>query len=124
IELNDAEGEDKVAIEKRIEELEDDIKNNDEYIALYNDKLPEVEQETLATTNTTSSSSTSSTTDNNSSSIETKSALSNGVIDYSKYDNNIIKPNGEVADYSSDFSNQFSSADNIVDPLTSSKEKE
>ncbi len=42
IELNDAQGDDKVAIETRISELNDQIKSNEEYIALYTDKLPEL----------------------------------------------------------------------------------
>lgn len=105
IELNDAQGDDKVAIETRISELNDQIKSNEEYIALYTDKLPELEQNELAQAKTT----TTQTSNNN--------------VD-AKYDENIILPNGEVADYSTDFNNQFSKAENIVDPLTSSKEKE
>lgn len=110
IELNDAQGDDKIAIENRISELNDQIKSNEEYIALYTDKLPELEQNELVEAKTTTQTSSESKTLNNN--VDTK------------YDENIILPNGEVADYSTDYNNQFSKADNIVDPLTSSKEKE
>ncbi len=110
IELNDAQGDDKVAIENRISELNDQIKSNEEYIALYTDKLPELEQNELAQAKTTTQNSSES------------KILNNNV--NAKYDENIILPNGEVADYSTDYNNQYSKAENIVDPLTSSKEKE
>lgn len=116
IDLNDAQGDDKIAIENRITELNDQIKSNEEYIALYTDKLPELEQNELAQANTTSSNTTST-------NVTTTNTTSSNTVN-NQYDENIILPNGEVADYSTDYNNQFSKADNIVDPLTSSREKE
>lgn len=113
IELNNAEGEDKLSIESRIVDLNDQIKNNNEYIALYTDKLNEF-------TETKSNSTIATTATEN----KDNSKTTNTPIDYSKYDSKIISSNGEVADYSTDFNSQLSKSDGITDPLLASKEKE
>ena len=101
IELKSAEGEDKINLVNRIEELENQIANNKEYIALYNEKLSTEEQPLVVNNSQTSN-----------------------TIDYSKYDSKVVNSTGEVQDYSTNYNNQITSADNIIDPLTSKKEKE
>lgn len=127
IELNSADDEEeKEAISNRIAELENQKTNNDEFIAIYNSKLGN--ESNLAANTTTNSSSTAKTLTENKNTTATTSNTSttsvNNKIDYSKYNNKVVSSNGEVQDYTTDFNNQFTSADNIVDPLTSSKEKQ
>lgn len=108
IELKSAEGEEKINLVNRIEELENQITSNKEYIALYNDKLSTTQEQPVAINKTTN---------------QTPSTNSK-TIDYSKYDNKVVNTNGEVLDYATDYNSQFAKADKIVDPLASSKQKE
>ncbi|MBI2279501.1 MAG: PD40 domain-containing protein [Bacteroidetes bacterium] len=109
IELKSAEGEDKINLVNRIEEIENQLTSNKEYIALYNDKLTTEEQPIAV---------------NESETTNEISPTNSNTIDYSKYDSKVVSANGEVLDYTTDYNNQITSADNIVDPLASKKEKE
>ncbi len=110
IELKSAEGEDKIAIVNRIEELDNQIANNKEYIALYNEKISSSEQPiAINETNNSTESTASNTTQ---------------PIDYTKYNKNVVNQNGEVLDYTSDFKSQLDKTDNIVDPSIATKEKQ
>lgn len=106
IELKSAEGEEKIDLVNRIEELENQVTSNKEYIALYKDKVGENNVVSNENTNTP------------------KSNQPTKNIDYAQYDSKVVSPNGEVLDYGADYDNQFKIADKIVDPLTSNKEKE
>ncbi|MGE0561981.1 MAG: hypothetical protein AB7O47_09210 [Flavobacteriales bacterium] len=112
IELNSAEDEEKETISNRIAELENQKTNNEEFIAIYNSKLGN--EDNLAVNTAVSSSSTT----------ENKNTPVNNKIDYTKYNEKVVNSNGEVQDYNTEFNNKFAEADNIVDPLTSKKEKE
>jgi len=118
VEMNEADGDDKVAIENRITDLEAKLQENQEWIALYESQSTEVESnienETTLTNNSVSENET--TTNENS--------TPNSTIDLSKYNTDVVSETGEVKDYSSNYQNQLTEADNIVDETTATNKKQ